>query len=103
MDDELIMALENLRDVFGHAIAIASGYRCEKENAKVHGVKNSMHLVGKAVDIKIVGMGGDKLGELIRHIHTDYTDKGVRRFGGFGMGNYKLHIDVRIEPTAWTY
>lgn len=36
--------LDPVRDVFGRAIKVNSGYRCEKHNRKVGGAKHSQHL-----------------------------------------------------------
>ena len=43
--------LDAVRDIFGGAIKVNSGYRCPRHNAKVGGVKNSQHLSGEAADI----------------------------------------------------
>lgn len=43
--------LDPVRDVFGRAIKVNSGYRCEKHNRKVGGAKHSQHLYGQAADI----------------------------------------------------
>lgn len=44
--------LQPIRDKYGHAITITSGYRCQKLNDAIGGVKNSQHLLGQAADIK---------------------------------------------------
>ena len=44
--------LEPLRQRFG-VIRITSGYRCERLNRAVGGVKNSQHLRGEAADIHV--------------------------------------------------
>lgn len=44
--------LQPIRDKYGHAITVTSGYRCPKLNTAVGGVKNSQHLLGQAADIK---------------------------------------------------
>ena len=43
--------LEPLRVAMGRPIRISSGYRCERLNQAVGGVKNSQHLKGQAADI----------------------------------------------------
>ncbi len=104
MDDELIMALDNLRGIFGQPIGIESGYRCPQYNLKLKGAApNSYHMKGAAVDIKIGSLNGDKLMKLLRASQEDHTSNGVKRFNGFGMGNNTFHIDIRTIPTAWTY
>ena len=47
--------LEPLRVAMNRPIKISSGYRCEKLNAAVGGVRNSQHLKGQAADICIDG------------------------------------------------
>ena len=46
-----IYVLQPLRDKVGAPVYINSGYRSKKLNAKVGGVTNSRHLLGKAADI----------------------------------------------------
>lgn len=41
---DLLDALQKFRDGLGKPIKITSGYRCEKLNKLVNGVKNSSHL-----------------------------------------------------------
>ena len=48
--------LEPLRVAMGRPIRISSGYRCERLNQAVGGVKNSQHLKGQAADICIEGV-----------------------------------------------
>lgn len=51
--------LDPVREAYGRPIVVNSGYRCDKHNAAVGGVKNSQHLVGQAADI--VPVQGSKL------------------------------------------
>ena len=60
--------LDPLREKYGHAIYIKSGYRNSEVNKAVGGVSNSQHLKGEAADI--IGFDGSttenyKLGRLI--------------------------------------
>jgi len=104
MDDELVIALDHLRDIFGGPLTIVSGYRCDQHNLKLKGAApNSYHKLGKAVDLNITQFNGDKLMKLIWAAMGDYTSKGIARFKGFGMGGNTFHLDVRTIPTAWTY
>lgn len=45
--------LECVRDFYFQPITITSGYRCPNVNKEVGGVKNSYHLQGLAVDLRI--------------------------------------------------
>jgi hypothetical protein len=46
--------LDVIREAWGSAIKVNSGYRCEKLNKKVGGSKTSSHKYGFAVDLKPV-------------------------------------------------
>lgn len=43
--------LQPLREHYGKAIHISSGYRCKELNSLVGGVENSQHLKGEAADL----------------------------------------------------
>ena len=43
--------LEPLREHFGEAVYVTSGYRCPRLNSAVGGVANSQHMRGEAADI----------------------------------------------------
>jgi hypothetical protein len=44
--------LEELRGAWGRPLAITSGYRCASHNAAVGGAPRSLHMAGRAVDIR---------------------------------------------------
>ena len=46
-----VLVLQPLRDTVGAPVYINSGYRSKRLNARVGGVPNSYHLLGKAADI----------------------------------------------------
>ena len=48
---QLIYFLNPLREAWGSAIKVTSGYRCEKLNKFVGGSKTSSHLIGYGVDL----------------------------------------------------
>lgn len=48
---QLINFLNPLREAWGSAIKVTSGYRCEKLNRFVGGSKTSSHLIGYGVDL----------------------------------------------------
>ena len=49
---QLINFLNPLREAWGSAIKVTSGYRCEKLNKFVGGSKTSSHMIGYGVDLK---------------------------------------------------
>ena len=69
--------LEVLRKRYGGPIIINSGYRSPQLNRKIGGVKNSNHLTGCAVDIRVTGMEQAKqYAEILR----DYADESHQDF-----------------------
>lgn len=62
MDPQLIVLLNDVSDKFGDSqvLHIISGYRSPESNAKLHAnssgvAKHSMHMEGKAIDIRLPG------------------------------------------------
>ena len=49
----LVVRLQKLREKWGKALILNSGYRCEIHNRDVGGVKGSLHKVGQAADIRV--------------------------------------------------
>ncbi len=82
---DLVEKLELLRKEYGKSITINSGYRTKEHNAKVGGVENSQHVLGKAADLTAKDL--DKLYELAITIFNAIGDG--RKKGKF------IHVDVR--------
>ena len=95
----LIDALEDLRLAVGERpIKIISGVRCVAHNSKVGGTCNSMHLIGRAADIRVADYS---LADLYRSATT------VREIFHGGIGIYPLenflHVDTRQRRARWGY
>ena len=58
IDQRVINIAQKIRDKLGMPIHINSGYRCEKHNAAVGGVKDSFHTQGTAADLSCAAGGG---------------------------------------------
>ena len=87
--ERLAKILQQIRDNWGEAIIISSGYRCPELNKKVGGAGNSDHLYAAAADIHTVSDGKmnnhalwnsiiclNKLGKLgeFRQLINEYND-----------------------------
>ena len=89
--------LEVLRKRYGKPIIINSGYRSPQLNRKIGGVKNSNHLTGCAVDIRVTGMEQAKqYAEILR----EYADESHQDFDELLIekncyGAIWLHFAVR--------
>lgn len=90
VDDDLISCLEILRIFFKNPLTINSGFRCVKHNADVGGKIGSIHMTGKAADIKIENVALDKVYEFSEKIFD-------------GLGKYKtfIHVDKRGYRARW--
>lgn len=49
---ELMTFLDDMRESWGNAIIVTSGYRCKELNEKIKGSKTSVHPLGLAADVK---------------------------------------------------
>lgn len=91
--------LQFLRDYTGKAIKINSGYRSPEYNAKIGGVKNSQHLLGKAADIRIEGMKPKEVHSIIEEL----ISKGDMLQGGLGLYSSFVHYDFRGRKARWDF
>jgi zinc D-Ala-D-Ala carboxypeptidase len=107
MNEEFMLALDALREEYGHPIHLSSGYRCPKHNMEVGGVLGSYHTLGVAVDIAIYGKPAY---DLLGHIF----DMGFEGIGINQTGPYNqrfIHIDkgflanaqTKKRPAVFTY
>lgn len=89
----LVQMLEQLREHLGsRPVVITSGYRCEKHNYAVGGVKNSQHLLGNAADILVTGVVSEKVAAAA----DDISFSGLGGYSGF------THVDIRPGlPVRW--
>lgn len=92
IDPKLIAMLEQIRAHFMAPITIVSGYRSPAHNAKVKGAKNSMHVQGKAADIRVAGVDPEVV---YQHCNMAFKTGGVGRYKSF------THIDCRDTRARW--
>ena len=60
IEQRVIDMCQTIRDALGVPVHVNSGYRCEKRNAAVGGVKGSFHTKGLAADLSCE-LGGKKM------------------------------------------
>lgn len=91
VDDELVEKLQIMREYFGNAIIINSGYRNTIHNKNVGGSPTSQHLLGKAADIVVRGHTPKEVAEF------------AKKIGFRGVGLYKdfVHVDTRKTISYW--
>jgi uncharacterized protein YcbK (DUF882 family) len=85
--------LERMRRELGFAIIITSGYRCKDHNSEIGGTPNSWHLLF-ATDIQPEDGDSHKLTVL-------YKMALILNFGGIGLYEKHIHLDLRPEPVRW--
>jgi len=91
---ELPMVCEYIRMRCNKGITINSGYRTTTHNKKVGGVTNSQHLYGTAADLKKpTGFTPAKMASIAREIMPNW--------GGVGIYDWGIHVDVREKKTDW--
>ena len=71
-----------LRDAFGTAIYVSSGYRSGELNDAIGGSVRSQHIQGRALDLDADVFGGCTNGEIFRYILNNLTfDQLIWEFG----------------------
>lgn len=95
IDDKLVEYLQAIRDHFGKAVTITSGYRCTRYNSSV-GVTGSRHTKGQAADIVVDGVAPAKVAAYAESI-------GVLGIGLYetARDGYFVHIDTRTAKSFW--
>lgn len=66
----VVSVLQPLRDKWGAALKINSGYRCKRLNAAVGGVESSQHRIGEAADV--AASNPYKLAKLAKDMKLNY-------------------------------
>lgn len=85
--------LDPLREQFGSAIKVTSGYRSALLNTAVGGAKNSHHCKGMAVDIVALNGNNARLFEIIR-----YTLPYTQLIWEKGNNKQPLWVHVSFDP-----
>ena len=96
--------LDSVREKLGMPIVVNSGYRCEKHNKDVGGVKNSQHLKGEAADLicsdlprlKQLIIENGKFDQLIDYgtfLHVSYKRIGQNRHQRLKKGGAGYELD----------
>jgi len=93
IDGELVEVLQRIRDHFGAAVNVNSGYRTKSYNAKVGGVARSQHLLGTAADITLKGVSPLEVARYAEHL--------MLKKGGIGVYSTFTHVDVRAARSRW--
>lgn len=101
ISEDLINKLQKVREEFGKAIKVTSGYRCLDHNIAIGGATKSSHIDGLAADITPVILNFDDLDLLYEICYNIFDNIGDGRNKGF------IHVDVREpKPTGkrhWIY
>lgn len=92
--DELVDVLQEIRNHFGEAVNITSGYRTSSYNTKVGGAPRSQHVQGTAADIILSGeVDPREVAQFAEFLMPDH--------GGIGVYQTFTHVDVRAVRSRW--
>lgn len=98
IDDQLVQYLQAIRDHFGKAVTITSGYRCPSYNSRpdVGGATGSRHTKGQAADIVVDGVAPAQVAAYAESIGV----KGIGLYETARDGHF-VHIDTRTAKSFW--
>ena len=100
VDEVLTVVLQCIREHFGKAVTITSGYRTAAHNAKVGGAKSSQHLLGRAADIRVQGISVEDVAAYAESLMPDWG--GVGRYPvKAGRATGWVHVDTRADKARW--
>ena len=101
VDEALTVVLQCIREHFGKAVTITSGYRTPAHNAAVGGAKSSQHLLGRAADIRVEGVSVEDVAAYAESLMPDWG--GVGRYPvKAGRATGWVHVDTRANKSRWT-
>ena len=88
-----VKALQELRDLIGKPIHVASGCRCKNHNKVCGGVSNSQHLEdidgeAKAADVSTKLLTPGELADIAEKRIPEFENGGIGRYPGF------VHLDI---------
>lgn len=92
-----LRVVDELRDLIGAPITIASSYRSEKYNAACGGVKHSQHKQFKALDIQCKSLRPSVIHNRLLRLRNNGQFK-----GGLGLYRTFVHIDTRGSNADWS-
>ena len=100
VDEALTVVLQCIREHFGKAVTITSGYRTPAHNAAVGGAKSSQHLLGRAADIRVQGISVEDVAAYAERLMPDWG--GVGRYPvKAGRATGWVHVDTRADRARW--
>ena len=100
VDEALVLLLQCIREHFGKAVTITSGYRTPAHNAKAGGTRFSQHLYGLAADIRVQGASVEEVAACAERLL--HGCGGVGRYPAkAGRAAGWVHVDTRAEKARW--
>lgn len=94
IDGNLVCNLQKIRDHFGKALTINSGYRNAAYNKKIGGASGSYHVKGQAADIVVSGISTQEVAKYAQTI-------GIKGIGWYNYANGFVHVDTRTVQYFW--
>ncbi|MGL5356286.1 MAG: YcbK family protein [Cetobacterium sp.] len=93
LQQSIIDLCDSIREEFGSAVLVTSGYRCPRHNKAVGGALKSQHVLGTAADLQ--PLDRSRLSDLKSTALRLNPEGGVGLYSGF------VHVDTRGYKARW--
>lgn len=94
--EELIMALDTLRERVGFPLIVTSGFRSVNHSAEINKKSPGTHTRGIAADLKVTN-GFERMNIVHEALKMEV-------FSGIGIHKDFIHLDMRDStPVMWSY
>ena len=102
VEEELVALLEAVRQHFGRAVVLTSGFRTAAHNASLpYASPRSQHLYGRAADFRVEGISVEETAAYAESLLPDCG--GIGRYPPrAGRPNGWVHLDTRSRKARWT-
>ncbi len=90
LNEPALKKLQYMRDLLNKPMILTSAFRSPEHNEAIGGAVNSMHMLGIAFDVSLIGHD------------AEHVEKIARRVGFTGIGRYPSQKFIHVDDRPWS-